>query len=152
VLVFTAGLSLMAALLSGLAPAVRASRADVLSGLRNDGAHLGRRRLRHAFVVVQVAVTIVLIVGAGLFARALHRAASIDPGFESHDVELVSVDLAQAGHTVLTGPHFARELLDRVHQLPGVQAAALASSVPGGFEVWRRSVSVSPAGEALVGV
>ena len=68
-----------------------------------------------------MAFSIVLIIGAGLFIRALHRAASIDPGFDSHGVELMSIDLAQAGYTNTTGPPFVRELLDRVRQLPGVQ-------------------------------
>ena len=127
VFAFTAGLSLVAALLSGLAPALDASKADVLSGLKNDAPRVGRLRLRHAFVIAQVAFSIVLIIGAGLFIRALHRSASIDPGFDSHGVELMSIDLAQAGYTSMTGPPFVRELLDRVRQLPGVQTATVAS-------------------------
>ncbi len=79
----------MAALLSGLAPALDASKADVLSGLRNDAALVGRLRLRYAFVIGQVAFSIVLIIGGGLFIRALQRAASIDPGFDPHSVELI---------------------------------------------------------------
>jgi predicted permease len=156
VIAFTVGLSLVAAVLSGLAPAFTASKTDVLSGLRNDAALVGRLRLRHAFVIVQVAFSIVLTVSAGLFARALYRAASIDPGFDSRGVELMSIDLAQAGYTNVTGARFVRELLDRVRQLPGVSAATVASSVPGGFEVRREALTVaegsSPSGQALVGV
>ena len=75
-LAFTLGLSLVAAILSGLAPALHASRAEVVGGLKSD-AQGGpeRSRLRHAFVVGQVAFSIVLVVGAGLFVRALQRAA-----------------------------------------------------------------------------
>ena len=141
-------LSLVAALLSGLAPAVDASRADVLSGLKNDAPRVGRLRLRHAFVIAQVAFSIVLIIAAGLFIRALHRAASIDPGFDSHGVELISIDLAQAGYTNVTGPPFVRELLDRVRQMPGVQTATIASALPGGFEVRREALTV-PGGSSL---
>jgi predicted permease len=142
VFVFTAGLSLMAALLSGLAPALDASKADVLSGLKNAAPLVGRLRLRHAFVIAQVALSIVLLIGAGLFIRALHRSASIDPGFDSHGVELMSIDLAQAGYTNMTGPRFVRELLDRVRRLPEVQTATIASGLPGGFEVWRQALTV----------
>jgi predicted permease len=142
VIAFTAGLSLVTALLSGLAPALQASNTDVLPGLRNDAALVGRLRLRHAFVIGQVAFSLVLIIGAGLFMRALQRAASIDPGFDPHGVELASVDLAQAGYTKTTGPRFARELVDRVRALPGVQTATIASALPGGFEVRREPLTV----------
>jgi predicted permease len=146
-LVCTLGLSLVAALLSGLAPALQASKIDVLSGLRGDAGLMGRLRLRHAFVIGQVALSLVLIISAGLFMRALQRAASIDPGFDPHGVELASVDLAQAGYTKTTGPLFARELIDRVRILPDVQSASIASGVPGGFEVRREAVAVSGAQE-----
>jgi len=135
-------LLLLAAVLSGLAPAVEASKAEGLPGLRNDAPRLGPVRLRHAFVIGQVALSIVLIIPAGLFTRALHRAASIDPGFDSRGVELLSIDLAQAGFTDTTGRPFVRELLDRVRSLPGIQAATIASGLPGGFEVWREALSV----------
>ena len=142
VVAFTVGLSLMAALLSGLAPALQASRADVLSGLKNEAPLAGRLRLRHAFVIAQVALSVVLLIGAGLFIRALHRSASIDPGFDSHGVELASLDLAQARYTSVTGPPFVRELLERVRQLPGVDTATIASVPPGGFEVRREALAV----------
>jgi predicted permease len=142
VIAFTVALSLIAALVSGLAPAAEASRADVLSGLRNDPPRVGRLRLRHAFVIGQVAFSIFLIITAGLFTRALHRAASIDPGFDPHGVELMSIDLTQAGYTNTTGRPFVRELVDRVRLLPGLQTATIASALPGGFEVRREALSV----------
>jgi predicted permease len=142
VIAVTTGLSLIAALLSGLAPAIEASKANVLPGLRNDMPRAGRLRLRHAFVICQVAFSVVLIIAAGLFVRALHRAGSIDPGFDPHGVELMSIELAPAGYTGATGSVFARDLLDRVRRLPGVQTATLASSLPGGFEVWREALRV----------
>jgi predicted permease len=139
---YTAGLSLGAALLSGLASALHASKAALVAGLRNDTGMAGRWRLRHAFVIGQIACSIVLIVGAGLFTRALVRAARIDPGFDSHGIELASVDLAQAGYSKTTGPRFARELIDRVRALTDVQAATIAATVPGGFEVRREALMV----------
>jgi predicted permease len=142
VIAFTTGLSLTSSLLSGLAPALQSSKASVLSGLRNDAGLVGRLRLRHAFVVTQVAFSIVLIIGAGLFLRALQRAASIDPGFDPHGVELASITLSQAGYTDITGPLFARELIDRVRALPDVTLATIAVVLPGGFETQRRGLTV----------
>jgi predicted permease len=156
VIAFTVGLSLVAALLSGLAPALHASKTDVLPGLRNNAGRAGRLRVRHAFVVIQVTFSIVLIIAAGLFARALYRAGSVDPGFDSHGVELMSVDLGLGGYTNTTGPRFARDLLERVRLLPGAQSATLAVSLPGGFEVMRQLVGVpgesSRSGNAFVSV
>jgi predicted permease len=142
VIAFTLGLSLVAALLSGLAPARAASKTDVLSSLRNDAGRIGPLRARHAFVISQIAFTLVLIVTTGLCMRALQRAASIDLGFDAHGVELASVDLAQAAYTKTTGPLFARALVDRVRALPGVLSASLATAVPGGFEVRRAALAV----------
>jgi putative ABC transport system permease protein len=150
IVAFTVGLSLVAALLSGLAPALQAARTALLAGLKNETVLSGRFRLRHAFVLVQVALSVVLLIGAGLFVRALHRSAAIDSGFDSHGVELASLDLAQAGYSSMTGPPFVRDLLERVRQLPGVEMATIASVPPGGFEVRRESLSVPgspPAGD-----
>jgi predicted permease len=128
---FTISLSLIAALLSGLAPALHGSKSEVLSGLKSDAQGGPERlRLRNAFVVSQVAFSIVLVVGAALFVRALQRAADIDPGFDSRGVELAALDLSLGGYTPETGPVFARELIQRVRELPGVQSAALAAMVP----------------------
>jgi hypothetical protein len=64
---------------------------------RHDALHVGRLSLRHAFVIGQVAFSVVIVIAAGLFIRALHRAASTDPGFDAHGVELVSIDLTRGG-------------------------------------------------------
>jgi predicted permease len=134
VIVFTIGLSLVAAVLSGLAPALQASKADVVTALKDNAAASGRSRVRHAFVIAQVAFSLLLVVVAGLFVRALQQAGSMDPGFDPHGVELASLDLSMAGYTDITGPRFARDLVDRVRQLPDVQAATIARTLPGGFE------------------
>ena len=83
VVAFTAGLSLLTALLSGLAPALQASKASVVSGLRNDTGLIGRLRLRYAFVAGQVVFSVVLVIVAGLFVRALQRAAIDRRGIRS---------------------------------------------------------------------
>ena len=132
--VFTLALSLGAALLSGLVPALHASRADVVGGLKAD-AQGGpeRMRLRNAFVITQVAFSIVLVVGAGLFGRALQRAATIDPGFDPRGLELAFLDLSLSGYTDTTGPVFAEQLVERVGALPGVQSATMSAIMPLGM-------------------
>jgi predicted permease len=135
VIAFTAAVSLVAALLSGLAPALQASRADVLTSLNSDSqGPSGRSRLRHAFVIAQVAFSLLLVVIAGLFVRALQQAGSIDPGFDPRGVELAKIDLSMGHYTEANGPRFVHDLLERLRQLPDVQAAAAARVVPGGFE------------------
>jgi putative ABC transport system permease protein len=142
-LAFTAGLSLIAAVLSGLAPALQATKADVVPALKDDAESLfGRSRLRQAFVVAQVALSLVLVIVAGLFARALRQVVTIDPGFDPRGVELASIDPSQAGYTATTGPLFVRSVLDRVRQMPDVTSATIAAVLPGGFEVRRNGLSV----------
>lgn len=131
VIAFTTGLSLAAALLSGLAPAVQASRTDIVSALKTDSQGPSDRLwLRHGFVVAQVAFSLLLVVCAGLLVRALDRAGSIDRGFDPHNVQVASLDLSMAGYTDATGSRFARELVDRVRALPRVEAATLADRAP----------------------
>jgi predicted permease len=135
VLAFTVVVSFVAAILSGLTPALQASKADVVTALKDDshGASL-RSRLRSAFVIAQIAFSLLLVVLGGLFVRALQRAGSVDPGFNPRGVELATIDLAMAGYTEITGPRFAHDLLARVRGIPAVESAALARVMPGGFE------------------
>src|SRR4029450_13159350 len=130
-LLFTLALSMMASVACGLAPALHASRSEVVAALKADvGGGVERQRLRNVFVVAQIAFSIVLVVGAGLFVRALQRAAAIDPGFDPRGVELASLDLSLGGYPEHTAPLFASDLIERVRQLPGVQSATLSAIVP----------------------
>jgi predicted permease len=144
VVTFTLGLSLVAALAAGLAPALHGSRAELVGDLKADAQSAPeRQRLRNAFVVGQVAFSIMLVVAAALFVRALERAAAIDPGFDPRGVELASLDFSLAGYTPETGRVFANELIQRVRGAPGVQSAALAAMVPlsgGGLGLGRLTV------------
>ena len=131
VLAFAIGLSLIAAVLSGLAPAMQASRADLVPALKADGAAAGGRlRLRSAFLVGQVAMSLLLVVTAGLFMRALGRASAIDPGFDHSNVDVVMLDLSLAQYTETNGRVFAKEVVDRARARPGVQSAALVTDLP----------------------
>jgi predicted permease len=139
---FTAGLVLLAAVLSGLVPALQASNTDVVSALKDDAYAPTAVRLRHAFVIAQVAFSVLLVVLAGLFVRALQAAGSVDPGFESRGVELASLDLSLAGYTSTSGPRFVRDLAERLRVLPDIERASIAMTLPGGFETGRRRVVV----------
>jgi predicted permease len=129
---FAVALSAIAAILSGLAPALQASRADLLPALKADGPNGGssRLRLRNAFVVGQVAMSLLLVIAGGLFLRALQRASAIEPGFDQDRVDVVSFDLSLGGYTAETAPTFMRELIARTLVLPGVESAGAAADLP----------------------
>jgi predicted permease len=156
VLAFTSALTLVAALLSGLAPALQGTRGDVASALKDDAQAPARLRLRHLFLGAQVAFSLLLVVLAGLCGRALRQAGSVDLGFDPHGVELASIDLSQAGYTNATGRQFARELIERARKLPDVRDATVAAVVPGGLETMRQGLAVPgaspPNGQPFFGV
>jgi predicted permease len=131
VVAFSAGISLAAAVLCALAPALQASRPDLVPALKADGAAGATRlRLRSVFIVAQVAVSLVLVIAGALLVRALGRAASIDPGFDQRGVDVVALDLSLSGYQEAQGLAFADRLLERVRALPGVEHAALATDLP----------------------
>ena len=131
VLAFALALSLTAAVLSGLAPALHVSKADVVTGLKDESqGPSDRLRVRNTFVVAQVAFGMVLVITAGVLGQAMGRVVSIDQGFDSRGVETASFDLSQAGYTDTTGLMFARELADRLRKMSGVQSVALSDQVP----------------------
>ena len=133
VVAFAVALSLAAAVLSGITPALHAARADVVTALKDESqGPSDRMRLRNTFVVAQVAFSILLVVTAGLLGRALGRVTAVDQGFDPHDVEAVSIDLSMAGYADAAGRQFAKQLLEQIRRLPGVLSATLADRAPGG--------------------
>lgn len=146
VLAFTLGVTLITGLVFGLAPALRSSRADVVSALKTDvpAMRLGRRRfsLQGALVVGQVSLSLLLLVGALLFLRTLRSAASIDPGFRTD--HLLLLDIAprpgEEGRTSLE--QVALSIRDRVAAIPGVRQVSWAGAVPLGLDASRRQTMV----------
>jgi predicted permease len=131
VVAFALGVSFVAALLSGLAPALHGSRADVVTALKDDSqGPTDRLRLRQAFVVAQIACSILLVVVAMLLVRGVDRQASAARGFDATGVDVASVDLTQAGYTSASGLTVAKRLLDAVRALPEVEDASLADHPP----------------------
>lgn len=132
VLGFTLLVSLVTGIVFGLAPALQASRADVLPALKDETAGGGhqRSRLRSLFVIGQVAVSLVLLVSTGLFLRSLQHARALDPGFNPEKVLNVGFDLSIQGYDEVRGQQFYRQVMERVRGLPGVESATLARNVP----------------------
>jgi len=137
VLVFTLAIALAAGVLFGVLPAFYTARPDLAGELRQS-AEIGRprgSRLRGALVVTQVAVSLVLLVAAGLFVRTLRNAYAVDPGFAT-DVLVAQLDLGLQGYDEPRGRRFYEQLLRDLEVLPGVRSASLALNRPfgGGFD------------------
>jgi putative ABC transport system permease protein len=133
VLAFTAMLCVVTGILFGLAPAWQASQSDVQDALKEAtrGATGGKARLRQALVVSEVALTLMLLVGAGLMLRSFHRLQSTDPGFSHERVLSFRLDLPRNKYpTNEQQIAFFQELTERLRALPGVQAAAFSSQIP----------------------
>lgn len=133
VLMFTLAIALVAAIASGLVPALQAARIDPIAGLRDTVAGAtARLRLRNTFVVVQVGLSIVLLAGAGIFIQSVRRSSSVNPGFDSQRVEVIELDFSMGGYSPQSSAPVARHLLNAVRALPGATDAALSTLLPAG--------------------
>jgi predicted permease len=133
VLVFAFLIVGVSTLLFGLIPALQASRPNLVPPLRDESGSTGsprRSRLRRVLVVGQVALALLLLVGAGLFARTFVNSRQVDLGFRERRAMLASIDLTAAGYTAQTGPQFYRDLLERLERLPSVRRASVTTQVP----------------------
>jgi len=139
VLFATIAVSILAAIIIGILPALRSSRLPVQSVLKEEAASVSltwhKSRLLSGLVVAQIALSLVLLVCAGLFTRSLRKARQADPGFEADHVLLASYELSPAGYTRATGAAFDRQVLDRLAALPGVESATLADFSPLSFSL-----------------
>ncbi|HZM70563.1 MAG TPA: ABC transporter permease, partial [Candidatus Cryosericum sp.] len=138
VLAFTFLVSILTGLLFGLAPALQASQPDLVTELKDRTLEPGGRRrvtLRGALVMAQVALSLISLIGAGLFLKSLRNTQRIDPGFETQGLLMLTFDLGAQGYDRPRSEAYYREAVDRVKALPGVVAAGLSSNLPigGGF-------------------
>ncbi|MBI3404109.1 MAG: ABC transporter permease, partial [Acidobacteria bacterium] len=139
VLTFTAGISVLTAILFGLIPALQATRTNLNETLKEGGrAGSGgsRIRLRSVLVVGEVALALVSLIGSGLFLRSLDQAQKIDPGFETKKMMVLSFDLGAQRYTEEQSREFWKRTSERLKGLPMVRAAAVAANAPfaGGFQ------------------
>jgi predicted permease len=148
VTIFTAVVAFASAVLVGLMPALQAGRTDLTVALKGEAGQAGGRRswLRHSLVVSQLAMSLLLLVAAGLFMRSLDNVRLVDVGFRTDSVLLSSLDLFSAGIERAAGPQILTRILDDVRALPGVESASLARRVPLGISTGISSTTVEPEG------
>jgi predicted permease len=143
VLAVSAGVCLIATMVVGLVPALQSGKIDLAGALKSDSAGVvggrGRGWVRSGLVVVQVSLSFVLLVGAGLLLQSLQKIRNSSPGFSTHGVLSTAVDLVSAGYDLQSAQTFRDELLERVKALPGVESAAFARATPLGYGSYSES-------------
>ena len=146
VLLFTLAVSVVTGVLFGLFPALQATRPQLIPALKESGALAAvsgsRSRLRHALLTAQVALSLVLLIGAGLFLKSLWNASTIDPGFNPQGLLRAGISVGLQGYDESEGRRFHQALLEKVRAIPGVQSAAWGAQVPLGPMARSRSISV----------
>jgi putative ABC transport system permease protein len=144
VLAFTVGISFLTGILFGLVPALQAGSVDVNDTLKETGRGVSSRHwLRSSLVIVEVASTLVLLVGAGLLIRSFYRLQQVDPGFSYGHLTSLSISLPEKKYATQDQQEaFFNRLLENVRSLPGVEAASAASGLPLGNNGWQTSFVV----------
>ena len=142
VLAFTAGVAAAVVLVSGLAPALRATRVELASALnagtsRNSALRLAPHR---AILVVQVAAALTLLFGAGLLARTLANLRHVDPGFGAENLLLMTLEMASRSDEPTVVASLVEKTLNRVQEVPGVQSVSVGANVLFGKGGWNKSV------------
>jgi putative ABC transport system permease protein len=135
VLTFTLGVSVLAGILFGIVPALQLARVDLNATLREEGrgasAGRGRVRMKDALVVGQVALSLMLLIGAGLLMRSFVRLMQVETGFDAENVLTMGVSLSTERYgDPLKQTAFFDEVLRRVRTLPGVRSAAVSAALP----------------------
>jgi len=134
VLAFAFALSLLTGLLFGLVPALQSTRPAIASTLKDQASNVsaggGTARLRMVLVASQVALSLVLLVGAGLFARSLYNLQDVDPGFRARNLTTFSIDASLNGYTQPRMKELFDRLEDSIARIPGVTAVASTEIAP----------------------
>ncbi len=152
VLLFAVGVSMLTGILTGVFPALQLARSDINSTLRDEGRGLSgsrsRARLRSLLVVAQVALSLLLLIGAGLLVRSFDRLLHVDPGFDAHNLLTMGLSLPTEKYAKPDRQiAFFDEVLRRVSALPGVQHAAISAALPLSFV---REAPILPEGRPTV--
>ncbi len=151
VLMFTIGLTTVTGLFFGLAPALQASRTDLnesmKDGMRESSGGIKRNRTRSALVISEIALSLILLVGATLLFQSLRRVLAISPGFEPANVLTADVSVSTAKYPEpAQRAAFYREALERIATLPGVESAGIVYPLPlgGSFESYTFDIAGQP--------
>jgi len=130
ILLFTLGVTILTGVIFGLVPALQATKPDVGRTLKDQAGAVvggGHGRLRKALVVAQVALSLLLLIGAGLFLRSLKNLSNLGPGFPAERLVGFDVDPSRGGYTVERSKIFYQQLTDNLAAIPGVESTAIAS-------------------------
>ena len=132
VLLFSLSVSIAAGAIFGLAPALQATRPNILGTLKDTAAQggAGKTRLRSVLVVAQIAISLIVLIAAGLVVRTLQQLQTMNPGFDTQNGLTMSFDLGLQGYDEARGQQFYRQLTERLQSLPGVESAAVSSYIP----------------------
>jgi len=134
VLVLSAGVCLLTTILLGVVPAMQTGKIDLASALKIESSGVvgapGRAWVRSGLILLQVGLSFVLLVGAGLLLQSLRKIHTASPGFDARAVQYTGIDLVSAGYDVTRTQTFEDALLERVEALPGVESASFARMVP----------------------
>jgi predicted permease len=133
ILGFTIGVTMLTALLFGLAPALQATRPDLIPALKNEVVVTGGSRrweLRRLLVIMQVALSLFLLIGAGLFVRSLQNLRAVDDGYNADQVVTFAMDPAQSGYKLDQLRDFFTGLGERLEVLPGVKSVSFVRNTP----------------------
>lgn len=137
VLVLSIAVCVLATVLFGLIPATQASKLDLAAALKSEmgGLVSGQSRswVRSGLVLVQISLSFVLLVGAGLLLRSLRAMQNTSPGFSTHGVYVTYVDLFGTGYDATRAENFEKQLLERLRNTPGIDSAAFAGFIPLGL-------------------
>jgi predicted permease len=147
---FTLMLSILTGVIFGLAPAWAATKPDLVPALKDEPGTSGRRQwfsLRNSLVVAQVALSLVLLICAGLFIRSLRNSQSIDPGFDTSNGLVMTLDLGMLGYDKERGQQFYQRLAERLAATPGVRSTTIANHFPLGFDGGMMGASISIEGQ-----
>lgn len=147
VVVYTIAFATITGILFGLAPALHSSKADVSTVLKDDSSlftgFYRKSRVRMGLVVVQVAFSLLLLVGAGLVLRSLEKIQPTRLGFSSNNMLMAPIALDETKYDRVKSQEFFRQVSERVAALPGVQSTSMADEVPGGLLGFsRRSIEI----------
>jgi len=144
VLGFTVGVTLLTGLIFGAVPALQTSRVDLNDTLKEGGRGSGgvRSRARSLLVVTEIALSLVLLVGAGLMIQSFLRLRRVNIGLDARNVLTATVILPRAKYPEDQRARFFKELLERVRALPGVQEASATATLPLSGGNWGRSITV----------
>ncbi len=132
VLLFSLAVSVTAGVIFGFAPALQATRPNLVGALKDTAAQGGaaKTKLRSVLVVAQISISLIVLISAGLVVRTLQQLQKMNPGFDTQNAITMSFDLGLQGYDEARGQQFFKQLQERLQSLPGVESAAVTSYIP----------------------